>query len=105
MCGIVEFLKLRQSEMSNVLAHLKQIPEAKKSAELQRAENFIGIILENADGAAEMEPCLTVGDLMIAMDSDTFLFSILLTVGKASIYVGHLNKPSLCVPRIMNVKT
>ncbi len=69
MCGIVEFLKLRQSEMSNVLAHLKQIPEAKKSAELQRAENFIGIILENADGAAEMEPCLTVGDLMIAMES------------------------------------
>jgi hypothetical protein len=69
VCGIVEFLKLRQSEMRHVLAHLKQIPEALKSADLQKAETFIEKILENADRAKETEPCLTVGDLIIALES------------------------------------
>jgi len=69
VCGVVDFLKIRRQEMNQILAHLQRIPDAKKSSELQKAENFIGKILENADGAAEMEPCLTVGDLMIALES------------------------------------
>ncbi|MGH9937565.1 MAG: hypothetical protein ACREAM_15055, partial [Blastocatellia bacterium] len=68
-CGIAEFLRLRQQEMSRVLAHLKRIPDAGKSAELRKAETFIEKILENVDKVEEMEPCLTVGDLIIAMES------------------------------------
>jgi hypothetical protein len=69
VCGIVEFLKLRRREMEQVLAHLERIHDAKKSAELRKAETFIGKVLENSDEVEKMEPCLTVGDLMIALES------------------------------------
>ena len=55
--------------MNQILAHLKRIPDTKKPAELRKAETFLEKILQNADQVEEMEPCLTVGDLMIAMES------------------------------------
>jgi hypothetical protein len=68
VCRVAEFLKFRRQEMSQVLAYLKRIPDAKKSIELRRAETFIEEIFGNAGAVEKMEPCLTVGDLMIAME-------------------------------------
>jgi hypothetical protein len=69
VCKVAEFLDLRQWEMNHVLEHLKRIPGARKSAELQKTETFLEKVLGKADAVKEMEPCLKAGDLIIAMES------------------------------------
>jgi hypothetical protein len=66
-CGIVDFLKTRTNELRQVLEKLKSLE--KKSLELQNAENFIEKILEDPSQAEQMDPCLKVGDLIIAIES------------------------------------
>lgn len=66
-CGIETFLDAKEKELRAILERLKVIK--KKSFELQKAEKFIETILGNFSSAADLDPCYTVGDLIIALES------------------------------------
>lgn len=68
-CGIVQFLTGRQPKWKVILARLKSIPDAGKSSEIKNAERFLDRLVKNPDKARNDDPCLTVGDLMIALES------------------------------------
>ena len=46
------------------------IPSEKKSTEIQLAEKFLANIASDPAKAVNEDPCLTVGDLLIAMESE-----------------------------------
>jgi hypothetical protein len=48
---------------------LQGIPARRKSAELQKAQQFLEKIEKKAEEAGEDDPCLSVGDLMIALEA------------------------------------
>src|SRR5262249_59387988 len=68
-CGIVQFLNSRQPKWEALLARLKSIPDAKKSSEIKNAERFLERLVKKPDKARNDDPCLTVGDLVIALES------------------------------------
>jgi len=68
-CGVVEFLRARVELTDKVLQAIKQLPATDKTKELQKAEAFIESILQNPDSASLRDPCLEVGDLIIALES------------------------------------
>jgi hypothetical protein len=68
-CGIVQFLTSRKPSWQAILARLKSIPDAKKSAEIKNAEHFLDRLMKNPDKVRNEDPCLTVGDLVIALES------------------------------------
>ena len=69
VCGVSKFLDDHQSTVEQIQTHLKQLPADKKSAELQATESFIEKTLDEGFEAKELNPCLTVGDLLIALES------------------------------------
>ena len=68
MCGIREFFENRMELASKIAQYFRAIPPEKKSAEIQNAEKFLAKIANDSAKATE-EPCLKVGDLLIAMES------------------------------------
>lgn len=68
-CGIVNFVLARKATMKEILKCLVEIPEGDKSPELKKSESFIQSALTNPERARESDPCLTVGDLVIALES------------------------------------
>jgi hypothetical protein len=68
-CGIVSFLAAREDTAGRILAKLRGIPETHKSTELRNAERFLERFISNPADAASEDPCLTVGDLLIALES------------------------------------
>ncbi len=66
-CGIERFLIAHQKELRLILDRLKGVTE--KSDELQKSEAFIEAVLEDSSRARALDPCLTVGDLVIALES------------------------------------
>jgi hypothetical protein len=48
---------------------LKSIPDAEKSTEIKNAERFLDRLRKNPDKARSDDPCLKVGDLVIALES------------------------------------
>jgi hypothetical protein len=74
-CGVVEFLGSRSAEIGRILDELRSIPSEEKTEELRRAEEFIGGFLSDPTSVPSYDPCLKVGDLLIALESvgfDTF---------------------------------
>src|SRR5437588_805849 len=68
-CGIVAFLESRRPEAQALLDHLKAMPAADKTAELRKAEAFLGKVLSAPADAPKEDPCLKVGDALIALES------------------------------------
>ena len=68
-CGVVNFVREREVSIREILKHLQAIPESDKSAELKKSEGFIQSVLTDPEQARELDPCLTVGDLVIALES------------------------------------
>ncbi|MGH7222350.1 MAG: hypothetical protein ACRELF_03915 [Gemmataceae bacterium] len=68
-CGIVQFLTSRKRNWQAILTQLKSIPDAKKSTEIKNAERFLERLVESPNNASDDDPCLTVGDLVIALES------------------------------------
>jgi hypothetical protein len=75
-CGVVPFLVAREDKLVEILERLKGLPNGKKvkadgtRTELGKIENFIAAFLASPATAREMNPCLTVGDLLIALESE-----------------------------------
>jgi hypothetical protein len=68
-CGVVNFVREREAAIREILKYLQAIPESDKSSELKRSETFIETVLTNPAEARALDPCLTVGDLVIALES------------------------------------
>ncbi len=68
-CGVVDFLFARQTEAQKILDHLRRLSTEAKSGELKRIEDFLSAVFSNSKAATDLDPCLTVGDLLIALES------------------------------------
>ena len=68
-CGIQAFFENRMDLATKIARHLRAIPPDKKSSEIQTAETFLAKVISDPTTAAKEDPCLTVGDLLIAMES------------------------------------
>jgi hypothetical protein len=68
-CGIVAFLCQRRQAAQAVHSYLAALPAGDKTEELKRAEEFLREVINNEHLAVGRDPCLTVGDLLIALES------------------------------------
>jgi hypothetical protein len=68
-CGVVEYLSKYINESTSIHRLLKGLPEEEKTAEIRNSEMFLGDILIDPTVAISKEPCLKVGDLIIALES------------------------------------
>ena len=66
-CGVVQFLANKNVQLHSILNHLSTL--ANKTKELENSERFIEDVLSDVSRAPKGEPCLKVGDLMIALES------------------------------------
>lgn len=68
-CRVVEFFSSRKPECECILEKLRSLPEEKKSAELCKAEKFLEHMTISPSPLNQHDPCLTLGDLFIALES------------------------------------
>ena len=68
-CGIASFLGSRTSQLKQILERIQALPERGKTEELKKAEQFITAYFENPNESERLDPCTTVGDLLIAAES------------------------------------
>ncbi len=68
-CGIVAFLASRSTERTAIRTHLASLPTDKRSRELAEAEAFLAAVEPDPNVATANNPCLKVGDLIIALES------------------------------------
>lgn len=70
-CGIGAFLAANREPLKKVLDYLRTLPKAhgKKTDELEAAEKFIEAYLADPTNIEAKNPCSTVGDLLVALES------------------------------------
>jgi hypothetical protein len=68
-CGIVAFLRSRTTERVAIRTELARVAPDKKSAEIQASETFLTAVESDPQSAPSQNPCLVVGDLIIALES------------------------------------
>jgi hypothetical protein len=76
-CGVQSFLAAREDKLVDILERLRRLPIGKKvkadgsRTELGKIEDFIAASLASPGSARGRNPCLTVGDLLIALESES----------------------------------
>jgi hypothetical protein len=68
-CPVGEFLSKLSGRAQAILDRLKALPAERKTKELVAAEEFLRRRLVDTARASDDDPCLTVGDLLIALES------------------------------------
>lgn len=68
-CGICEFLEGRRDHLTRIQTALDSLPENVKTDELREAHDFIDAFFAAPDKIRRRNPCLTAGDLLIALES------------------------------------
>lgn len=75
-CGVAEFLTDQSRLVSTILEGIASLPKSKKVkadgklTELGQIESFLNRLTRDAEDPCGMNPCLTVGDLLIALESE-----------------------------------
>jgi hypothetical protein len=95
-CGVSAFMEDHGQEIKRIIDYLEAIPANKKSDEIKKAEEFIRAILKDSTDINALNPCLTVGDLLIALESFGLDYFYTLN-GKESQYLCRALKQSLIV--------
>lgn len=67
LCNVAEFLKENIGLCKKIFEKLSELPE--KTKELENACEFLKRFIENPDIVHQLDPCLSVGDLLIAIES------------------------------------
>jgi hypothetical protein len=62
-------LKDRTAQAQSVYELLKNLPEDQKTDEIRKSEVFLSRVFADPASALTQDPCLTVGDLIIALES------------------------------------
>lgn len=68
-CGVEPFLALKVEHVKRMLELLRSVPAKRKSEQIQRTEAALAQIAGGGTGVRDMQPCLKLGDLVIAMES------------------------------------
>jgi hypothetical protein len=68
-CAVVQFLAHQHEARERILRLLRSLPHAQKSGELRKAERFLVGLSTKLNQAQGEDPCLSVGDLLIALES------------------------------------
>ena len=71
-CGIAAFLTENKELASRILAHLQALDTSRMTEELKRAKHFLESFIVRPEDARKADPCLKVGDLIIAMERANF---------------------------------
>jgi hypothetical protein len=95
-CGIDEFFELQRDTAELILAKLSGLAGRTKSAEILKIEASIKRVLSDTDSIHSIDPCLTVGDLIIALESVNVGFFYTLN-GKESQHLCRILNQSLIV--------
>jgi len=68
-CGIASFLSEVADQRAKVLAYLQSLPLTDKSQELADAQSFLEKLTADTSSATDDNPCLEIGDLVIALEA------------------------------------
>ena len=68
-CGILAYLISRRETLEDIYKYLKNKHNSMKTKEILQSEAFLERILIDPSIAQSQNPCLTVGDLLIAIES------------------------------------
>lgn len=67
LCPVVDYLKEKIELCKKILKLLSDLPN--KTVELEKASEFLKEFIANPDNTPQMDPCISVGDLLIALES------------------------------------
>ena len=97
-CEVAKFLSKHKSKLEELLTYLSDVEDKAKSDEIRHIEAFIGDVLKNPDSTSVQlhEPCKTVGDLLIALES-TGIPSVYTMNGKESQHLCRVMSQDLIV--------
>jgi hypothetical protein len=65
----VNFFSAREVEAARISERIRELPDERKSPEIRRIQVFLEEVLANPHASPTLEPCLKVGDLLIALES------------------------------------
>ena len=68
-CGIASLIAICAVERKKILNYLQSLPATRKTSELTNAEKFLMEVEADPTTAESLDPCLKVGDLVIALES------------------------------------
>jgi hypothetical protein len=68
-CGVASFLSSRQEAVAKITEHLAKADNDSKSDEIRKTEQFINETADDETDIEQRDPCLTVGDYLIAIES------------------------------------
>lgn len=68
-CGVQQFLGMQSKELRKFSVALDALADEQKTQELKETQSFIRTVLETLSEAEQLNPCLTVGDLLISLES------------------------------------
>jgi hypothetical protein len=71
-CGIEKFLQEKLSRCRKLLEFLDGLDADQRTEEINSSREFLRKIIEDTANATSLEPCMSVGDLLIALESDNF---------------------------------
>lgn len=84
-CSVASLLRDRTEDRRKILSYLRSLPAARKTTELMKAEEFLEAVDVDPSNAQSHDPCLKVGDLLIALESAAADAKIIFTMnGKES---------------------
>ena len=69
LCPVIDYLRENIELCKKLLKRLSSLPD--KTIELEKAYEFLKKFIANPDTTPQMDPCLSVGDLLIALESHT----------------------------------
>jgi hypothetical protein len=97
-CGVSSFVASATAARKAITDYLATVPAAKKSVEIQNIEEFLARVEADPASAPSLNPCLKVGDLVIAMESDAVDAKLFYTMnGKESQHLCRALKQALIV--------
>ena len=70
LCPILGFLSENSELCKDLLDFLKIVPENQQTGEIKKSVAFLNEYLQGKIDVREKDPCLTVGDLLIALESN-----------------------------------
>ena len=68
-CGILSFLEENQGKLAEILSYLNGLKATELTPELESACEFIRKFIDCPTDVQSLDPCKTVGDLLIALES------------------------------------
>ncbi|HHT9120176.1 MAG TPA: hypothetical protein ACFYD3_06505 [Candidatus Hypogeohydataceae bacterium YC41] len=96
LCPVTDFLKEKNELCKQILEILSNLPN--KTKELEKACEFLQKCLVHPDGVHEMEPCSSVGDLLIALESHKILNFYTMNYKESTFFCGVLGQNLIVRP-------